>query len=118
MSRVRHVFSSAKGVTNLRLLQVLGHLKTCLVLALGFVAFKTPVTFRNILGIFIALGGMVYYSYVSIQEAKNKAVMEKLSSPKPLKEQSERLTSSRGGSATDLEALLEGAHAAREAEGR
>eukprot|EP00243_Klebsormidium_subtile_P002732 TRINITY_DN15529_c0_g1_i1.p1 TRINITY_DN15529_c0_g1~~TRINITY_DN15529_c0_g1_i1.p1 ORF type:complete len:348 (+),score=66.76 TRINITY_DN15529_c0_g1_i1:263-1306(+) len=97
--------------------QVLGHLKTCLVLALGFVAFKTPVTFRNILGICIALGGMVYYSYVSIQEAKKKAVMDKLDSPKP-KEPVERLSTSKGGSTNDLEALLDGAHAAREAEGR
>lgn len=97
--------------------QVLGHLKTCLVLALGFIAFKTPVTFRNIFGICIALGGMVYYSYVSLQEAKKKAVMDKLDSPKP-KEPVERLIASKVGSATDLEALLDGAHAAREAEGR
>jgi solute carrier family 35, member E3 len=43
--------------------QVLGHLKTCLVLTFGYVLLHDPFSWRNILGIFIALIGMVSYSY-------------------------------------------------------
>ncbi|XP_020585796.1 uncharacterized membrane protein At1g06890-like isoform X1 [Phalaenopsis equestris] len=43
--------------------QVLGHLKTCLVLAFGYVLLHDPFSWRNILGILIALIGMILYSY-------------------------------------------------------
>ncbi|GAB2216569.1 hypothetical protein Droror1_Dr00024344 [Drosera rotundifolia] len=52
--------------------QVLGHLKTCLVLAFGYILLHDPFNWRNILGIFIALVGMVLYSYRSSQESKQK----------------------------------------------
>ena len=44
--------------------QVLGHLKTMLVLAFGFIMLNNPASWRNISGILIALVGMVLYGYV------------------------------------------------------
>lgn len=52
--------------------QVLGHLKTCLVLAFGYVLLHEPFSWRNILGILIALIGMVLYSYFCTRESQQK----------------------------------------------
>jgi solute carrier family 35 protein E3 len=43
--------------------QVLGHLKTMLVLAFGFVVLQNPMSLRNLAGILIALVGMVSYAH-------------------------------------------------------
>ncbi|OAY66817.1 putative membrane protein [Ananas comosus] len=53
--------------------QVLGHLKTCLVLAFGYVLLHDPFSWRNILGILIALVGMVSYSYFCTIEGQQKS---------------------------------------------
>ncbi|KAL3517960.1 hypothetical protein ACH5RR_020549 [Cinchona calisaya] len=53
--------------------QVLGHLKTCLVLAFGYVLLRDPFSWRNILGILIAVVGMVVYSYCCTIESQQKA---------------------------------------------
>ncbi|XP_057953277.1 UDP-xylose transporter 3 [Malania oleifera] len=53
--------------------QVLGHLKTCLVLAFGYVLLHDPFSWRNILGILIALVGMILYSYYCTIETQQKA---------------------------------------------
>ncbi|KAK9230010.1 hypothetical protein WN944_022977 [Citrus x changshan-huyou] len=53
--------------------QVLGHLKTCLVLAFGYVLLHDPFSWRNILGILIAVIGMVLYSYCCSLESQQKA---------------------------------------------
>ncbi|XP_072997924.1 UDP-xylose transporter 3-like [Typha latifolia] len=53
--------------------QVLGHLKTCLVLAFGYVLLHDPFSWRNILGILIALIGMVSYSYFCTSESQQKS---------------------------------------------
>ncbi|KAL0922545.1 hypothetical protein M5K25_006536 [Dendrobium thyrsiflorum] len=53
--------------------QVLGHLKTCLVLAFGYVLLHDPFCWRNILGIFVAVVGMVLYSYYCSIESQQKA---------------------------------------------
>jgi drug/metabolite transporter (DMT)-like permease len=42
--------------------QVVGHLKTCLILMLGFVVFKYPIVYRNLCGILVAVVGMVWYT--------------------------------------------------------
>ncbi|XP_006432008.2 UDP-xylose transporter 3 [Citrus clementina] len=55
------------------LYQVLGHLKTCLVLAFGYVLLHDPFSWRNILGILIAVIGMVLYSYCCSLESQQKA---------------------------------------------
>lgn len=52
--------------------QVLGHLKTCLVLAFGYVLLHDPFSWRNILGIMVALVGMVLYSYCCSIESQKK----------------------------------------------
>ncbi|KAF9670934.1 hypothetical protein SADUNF_Sadunf13G0120800 [Salix dunnii] len=52
--------------------QVLGHLKTCLVLAFGYVLLRDPFSWRNILGILVAVVGMVLYSYCCTIESQQK----------------------------------------------
>lgn len=52
--------------------QVLGHLKTCLVLAFGYVLLHDPFSGRNILGILIAVVGMVLYSYFCTRDTQPK----------------------------------------------
>ncbi|KAJ6952913.1 UDP-xylose transporter 3 [Populus alba x Populus x berolinensis] len=52
--------------------QVLGHLKTCLVLAFGYGLLRDPFSWRNILGILIAVVGMVLYSYCCTLENQQK----------------------------------------------
>ncbi|KAF8395234.1 hypothetical protein HHK36_019176 [Tetracentron sinense] len=52
--------------------QVLGHLKTCLVLGFGYTLLHDPFTQRNIIGILIAIFGMGLYSYFCTHENKKK----------------------------------------------
>ncbi|XP_074286446.1 UDP-xylose transporter 3-like [Silene latifolia] len=52
--------------------QVLGHLKTCLVLAFGYILLRDPFSWRNILGILVALVGMILYSYYCTREGQKK----------------------------------------------
>ncbi|THU54718.1 hypothetical protein C4D60_Mb10t28090 [Musa balbisiana] len=53
--------------------QVLGHLKTCLVLAFGYVLLHDPFSWRNIFGILVAIVGMVFYSYFCTIEGQQRA---------------------------------------------
>ncbi|KAA8550437.1 hypothetical protein F0562_002121 [Nyssa sinensis] len=53
--------------------QVLGHLKTCLVLAFGYVLLHDPFSWQNILGILVAVVGMILYSYFCTLENQQKA---------------------------------------------
>lgn len=43
--------------------QVLGHMKTVCVLTLGWLLFESALTFKNILGMLVAIAGMVIYSW-------------------------------------------------------
>ena len=52
--------------------QVLGHLKTCLVLGFGYTLLHDPFTERNLIGILVAIAGMGLYSYFCTQESKKK----------------------------------------------
>ncbi|XP_021912404.1 UDP-xylose transporter 1 [Carica papaya] len=52
--------------------QVLGHLKTCLVLAFGYTLLHDPFTPRNIIGILVAVFGMGLYSYFCNLDNKKK----------------------------------------------
>ncbi|KAJ7964313.1 Nucleotide/sugar transporter family protein [Quillaja saponaria] len=61
------------GKTSAVTYQVLGHLKTCLVLGFGFVLLHDPFSWHNILGILIAVIGMVLYSYCCSLESQQKA---------------------------------------------
>lgn len=56
--------------------QVLGHLKTCLVLAFGYILLRDPFSWRNILGILVAVVGMVLYSYYCTRETQQQKASE------------------------------------------
>ncbi|KAE8688514.1 hypothetical protein F3Y22_tig00110984pilonHSYRG00162 [Hibiscus syriacus] len=56
--------------------QVLGHLKTCLVLAFGYVLLHDPFSWRTILGILIAVVGMILYSYYCTIESQQQKANE------------------------------------------
>ncbi|RDX90100.1 UDP-xylose transporter 1, partial [Mucuna pruriens] len=58
--------------------QVLGHLKTCLVLGFGYTLLHDPFTGRNIIGILIAIFGMGLYSYFCTEENKKKQLASDL----------------------------------------
>ncbi|XP_047311443.1 UDP-xylose transporter 3 [Impatiens glandulifera] len=59
--------------------QVLGHLKTCLVLGFGYVLLHEPFSWRNILGILVAVVGMVLYSYYcTLETTQQKTIIEEL----------------------------------------
>ncbi|XP_044480082.1 UDP-xylose transporter 1-like [Mangifera indica] len=60
--------------------QVLGHLKTCLVLGFGYTLLHDPFTERNIIGIAVAIFGMGLYSYFCTQENKKKQSGDSLAS--------------------------------------
>ncbi|KAL8088274.1 hypothetical protein AgCh_038160 [Apium graveolens] len=52
--------------------QVLGHMKTVCVLVLGWVLFDSVLTFKNIMGMVIAVVGMVIYSWAVELEKQSK----------------------------------------------
>lgn len=56
--------------------QVLGHLKTCLVLGFGYTLLHDPFTERNIIGILVAIVGMGLYSYFCTHENKKKQMVD------------------------------------------
>ncbi|KAG0477566.1 hypothetical protein HPP92_012285 [Vanilla planifolia] len=58
------------GTTSPVTYQVLGHLKTCLVLSFGYTLLHDPFTARNIIGIIVAIFGMALYSYFCVNEGK------------------------------------------------
>uniref|UniRef100_A0ACD5YTE4 Uncharacterized protein n=2 Tax=Avena sativa TaxID=4498 RepID=A0ACD5YTE4_AVESA len=66
------------GTTSPVTYQVLGHLKTCLVLSFGYTLLHDPFTMRNILGILVAIFGMALYSCFSVMESKKKSALESL----------------------------------------
>ncbi|WOL04323.1 hypothetical protein Cni_G13044 [Canna indica] len=66
------------GTTSPVTYQVLGHLKTCLVLSFGYTILHDPFTARNITGILVAIFGMGLYSYFSVQESKKKSADDSL----------------------------------------
>jgi len=66
------------GTTSPVTYQVLGHLKTCLVLSFGYTLLHDPFTLRNILGILIAIFGMALYSYFFVREGKKKSANDAL----------------------------------------
>lgn len=66
--------------------QVLGHLKTCLVLGFGYTLLHDPFTERNIIGITIAVFGMGLYSYFCTNESKKKIPVGELSTASQIKD--------------------------------
>lgn len=79
--------------------QVLGHLKTCLVLAFGYILLRDPFSWRNILGISIAMVGMILYSYYCNLENQQKAVEAASQSSQAREGESDPLVNVEKGSA-------------------
>lgn len=51
-------------------------MKTVCVLTLGWLLFDSELTFKNIMGMLVAVGGMVIYSWaVEVEKADNKAIL-------------------------------------------
>ncbi|KAI1484118.1 TPT-domain-containing protein [Daldinia eschscholtzii] len=48
---------------------VVGHLKTCLIVALGWATSGRSVGDKSIIGVFIAIGGIIMYSIVMLRQA-------------------------------------------------
>ena len=59
---------------------MVGHLKTCLILVLGFVVFKYAVVWRNLSGITVAMLGMIWYTEVK----RNEGAAPKTQQPAPV----------------------------------
>ncbi|CAN1262830.1 UDP-xylose transporter 3 [Linum perenne] len=78
--------------------QVLGHLKTCLVLAFGYVLLRDPFSWRNILGILVAIVGMVLYSYFCTLDAQQKAQEPSVKQPEVDEDESDPLINAENGS--------------------
>ncbi|CAI5522435.1 unnamed protein product [Closterium sp. Naga37s-1] len=57
---------------------VLGHMKTVLVLAMGFLVFSSPITMKNVMGMLMAVLGMVLYSWAVEKGKKEKEARDKL----------------------------------------
>lgn len=57
------------GKTSPLTYQVLGHMKTILILVLGIVMFKKALDMRNLLGIMIAMVGVIAYTEVRRQQS-------------------------------------------------
>ncbi|KAL3830575.1 hypothetical protein ACJIZ3_019377 [Penstemon smallii] len=54
--------------------QVLGHMKTVCVLTLGWLLFDSELTFKNIMGMLVAIAGMVIYSWAVEVEKTNPKI--------------------------------------------
>uniref|UniRef100_A0A0E0IU18 Sugar phosphate transporter domain-containing protein n=1 Tax=Oryza nivara TaxID=4536 RepID=A0A0E0IU18_ORYNI len=89
------------GTTSPVTYQVLGHLKTCLILSFGYVLLRDPFTFRNVAGILVAIFGMGLYSFFSVSESRDKKLADGPSPPLPI-------SSSQMGEMKDSEPLLGG----------
>ncbi|XVF68414.1 hypothetical protein PTKIN_Ptkin11bG0001200 [Pterospermum kingtungense] len=87
--------------------QVLGHLKTCLVLAFGYVLLHDPFSWRNILGILIAVAGMVFYSYYcTIESQQHKASEVSTQLPQVKESESDPLISVDNGSGMSSDGVV------------
>ncbi|KAF5956147.1 hypothetical protein HYC85_009003 [Camellia sinensis] len=55
--------------------QVLGHMKTVCVLTLGWLLFDSELTFKNIMGMVIAVIGMIIYSWaMEVEKQSNNKI--------------------------------------------
>lgn len=53
------------GKTSPLTYQVLGHLKTILILILGFLFFNKQLDYRNVIGIVVAMVGVIAYTEIN-----------------------------------------------------
>lgn len=52
---------------------VVGHLKTCTIVGLGWISSGRSVMDKSLLGVVMALGGIVVYSKVMLEHKKKQA---------------------------------------------
>nr|DAD41912.1 TPA_asm: hypothetical protein HUJ06_016235 [Nelumbo nucifera] len=72
--------------------QVLGHMKTMCVLTLGWLLFDSQLTLKNILGMALAVLGMVVYSWaVEVEKQVNSSIIAHLKSKESSTEEEIRL---------------------------
>ncbi|KAL7173022.1 hypothetical protein ACSBR2_032482 [Camellia fascicularis] len=86
--------------------QVLGHLKTCLVLAFGYGLLHDPFSWRNILGILFALVGMILYSYCCTLESQQKASEASVQLSQAKESESEPLMSVENGASVLADSVV------------
>ena len=60
---------SVLGSTSPLTYQVLGHMKTILIIILGFLVFAKPIDMRNLIGIIIAMVGVIAYTELKRQDS-------------------------------------------------
>lgn len=70
--------------------QVLGHMKTVCVLTLGWLLFDSELTFKNIMGMLLAVVGMIIYSW-AVEAAKQSNAKALAHSKNSLTEEEIRL---------------------------
>ncbi|MED6134851.1 UDP-xylose transporter 3 [Stylosanthes scabra] len=87
--------------------QVLGHLKTCLVLAFGYILLHDPFSWRNILGILIAMVGMILYSYYCTLENQQKAVETSVQTSQAREAESDPLINVENGSSVVSDSVVQ-----------
>ncbi|KAI6376532.1 hypothetical protein MCOR25_002743 [Pyricularia grisea] len=51
---------------------VVGHVKTCTIVALGWITSGRAIGDKSVLGVFIAIGGIVGYSVVMLKHNEKK----------------------------------------------
>ncbi|XP_040363162.1 UDP-rhamnose/UDP-galactose transporter 2-like [Rosa chinensis] len=52
------------SAVSFQVLFILGHMKTICVLTLGWLLFDSALTFKNLMGMALAVGGIIVYSWV------------------------------------------------------
>ncbi|XP_018457979.1 UDP-rhamnose/UDP-galactose transporter 3 [Raphanus sativus] len=62
--------------------QVIGHMKTVCILTLGWLLFDSAMTFKNVSGMFVAIVGMVIYSWAMELEKQSNLAAKALNSVK------------------------------------
>jgi solute carrier family 35 protein E3 len=68
---------SVIGSTSPLTYQVLGHLKTILIIIIGFVLFNKAVDMRNVIGITIAMAGVIAYTELKRRESDSSPQHQK-----------------------------------------
>ncbi|XP_063404363.1 solute carrier family 35 member E3-like isoform X1 [Mytilus trossulus] len=62
------------GNTSAVTYNMVGHLKFCLTVVLGFLLFHDPISMLQLLGILLTLSGVILYTHIKLKEQKTMAV--------------------------------------------
>ncbi|WOL18612.1 hypothetical protein Cni_G27409 [Canna indica] len=83
--------------------QVLGHMKTVCVLILGWLLFDSALTLKNILGMLLAVLGMLVYSWAVEHDKKVKMALDIRTGSNSEREDAKLLAKENGTSKPDIE---------------